>query len=764
MSEENEEINRRNEVSTFAKVVYSLPGIAYRSVEMFDSTFQTKFYVDDVRIEPMRFGMLHASVRAIETILFPFWGWIMDTHSVPSGLFKGRRHFFFILWAPIKAGAVIFLYLPPHASSMGTIVSSYVVCALLHGIFPLGIPWMALGAEVTQDNAVRSSVFAWRAVFSGIGRIVGAAMPALLVAHYHGNHFYAFGSFASTMGILTIASFWTLACFTDYREDPKERADAIVTRPWKLWESAKNKGATPMPFVAGLRNCFSNVPYMVLLTGNSVSAMAGMFSEGLLPFYVQYVLQPESYELWVSIILIVGLVSALVATPFWMWVSVESCRACARQEILRRDQRPLKMSDYLCLPPEWHSSNHFRRSAMANSKSAGFLGTVDKRFTWLAGWVLALPASIIVFTCVGAGDERLFACCHVWIGLTMGGVHYLHRPIRADCIDYDELTCGLRREAQFVCYMEMIPRWLHIPSSVISMGILSSWGYKAGGERGTVQPDGVIFALKVMVVLVPACCSIFSWCIITVFYPITDAVHARIVEGLQKHSRGQAALDPITEQYILPPAKGDRGPNCLFDNFDTNDLLTIIKEREEATAMNVNSEESWAGDADENAVLITRSRGLSTPGASIQYRGEERHSGYLVNTRRSNVSWSDCSKLAVKEYWLVVVWTTIFFVSACCYMYGISRRGHIPTVTKGPHSRNQRAVVESNSSTLAISGLLLASISVLMIIYHGNLIKPAKQLQHDSAIDVNDIKHYLRVHRGVRFPSAGRASKDSRIV
>ena len=84
-----------------------MPGLSYRAVETFDNTFQIKFFVDDVRIEPMRFGMIHASVRAIETILFPFWGYLMDTYTVKKGFFKGRRRMYYLIWAPIKAIALI---------------------------------------------------------------------------------------------------------------------------------------------------------------------------------------------------------------------------------------------------------------------------------------------------------------------------------------------------------------------------------------------------------------------------------------------------------------------------------------------------------------------------------------------------------------------------------------------------------------------------------------------------------------------------------
>ena len=727
---EQADFNRLNNVSLFAKTIYALPGLAYRAVETFDNTFQTKFYVDDVRIEPMRFGMLHASVRAIETILFPFWGWLMDTFAVKNGLFKGRRRMYYILWAPIKAIAVICLYLPPHRSSMSTIVSTYVVCALAHGLFPLGIPWMALGAEVTQDCATRTSVFAWRAVFSAAGRILGAAAPAILVAKYHGDHFSAFGSFAFFCGISTIVSFWILAYFTDYREDENERAEASSRQPWKLWEQPSYKNRPSMPFVAGLRNCISNGPFMVLLTGHSVSALAGMFSEGLLPFYVQYVLQPESYEMWVSIILIVGLLCALCATPFWMWVSCESTRACARAEIKRRNQRDLRLVDYFTLPPEWVEHPNFRKSAMANASMAGFLARVDKRFAWLAGWVLGLPAYVIIFCFCGKGDERLFALCHAWVGLTGGGVHYLHRPIRADCIDYDELHIGLRREAQFVCYMEMIPRWLHIPSSAVSMAILASFGYRAGLGRTVEQADGVIFALKVMVILVPACCSIISWCIISAFYPITDAVHSKIVEGLHNHSKGAAAVDPITGKYIPPPAsdRAFRGPNCLFDTFGTRTLINVVKAREKAGAL---------GDGDEDN---EHQRLLHEPPShSIQYSDSYLNAGREnasdIGMVGSNTDCLDCKNdLGLREYWHSIVWVVIAFVSACCYCFGIAGRKH-------------------RRDFLAISGLLLLSISAIMVTYHSNRVKPARILQKGRGVTIQQIKTYLLQRKGVRFRS-----------
>ena len=45
------------------KVLYAVPALALSAAGFFNATFQTKFYVDDLKMGPAGFGMVSAVVR-----------------------------------------------------------------------------------------------------------------------------------------------------------------------------------------------------------------------------------------------------------------------------------------------------------------------------------------------------------------------------------------------------------------------------------------------------------------------------------------------------------------------------------------------------------------------------------------------------------------------------------------------------------------------------------------------------------------------------
>ena len=55
---------------------------AVTTVSRFNSMYSTKFYVDDLSIPPLRFALLKAMVRAFDLLIYPFWGWFLDSHYV----------------------------------------------------------------------------------------------------------------------------------------------------------------------------------------------------------------------------------------------------------------------------------------------------------------------------------------------------------------------------------------------------------------------------------------------------------------------------------------------------------------------------------------------------------------------------------------------------------------------------------------------------------------------------------------------------------
>ena len=197
-----------------------------------------------------------------------------------------------------------------------------------------------------------------------------------------------------------------------------------------------------------------------------------------------------------------------------MWVAGEGTRSMSREEIVRTSLRPLTSQDYFSVSEEWLTNdNHFCTRAIANRTS--WLSYIDKRSVWLGGWLLNGPSFILCWMLASSGNVPYFAgrakflvhvfprhcflnftqrthqalICNIctfflfyasicvfgflflvlaaWSGIFYGGTRFLSRPIRADCIDYDQLRTGLRREGAYVMMMEILPHFLRIPSTAL---------------------------------------------------------------------------------------------------------------------------------------------------------------------------------------------------------------------------------------------------------------------------------------------------------
>merc|ERR1711871_698564 len=163
----------------------------------------------------------------------------------------------------------------------------------------------------------------------------------------------------------------------------------------------------------------------------------------------------------------------------------------------------------------------------------------------------------------------------------------------------------------------------------------------------------------------------------------------------------------------------------MGDTFGTKTLINVVKSREEA-------ESGIDGDDNEQKRLLHE-----PPSHSIQHSEIRRHGARRgVSDMGIAATGTDCldcrNDLGLREYWLSITWVVVAFTSACCYGFGIAGRNH-------------------RKDILAISGLLLLSISVIMITYHSNRIKPARILQKGRDVTVQQIKIYLRQQKGVRF-------------
>jgi GPH family glycoside/pentoside/hexuronide:cation symporter len=191
-----------------------------------------------------------------------------------------------------------------------------------------------------------------------------------------------------------------------------------------------------------------------------------------------------------------------------------------------------------------------------------------KKPVWLASFVSAITGSIAVFF-VQEGQLALAVFVLVWAGSSFGARLFLGPAIQADVIDYDELQTGKRREAQYGALWSLMMKFTVIPSMAIPLAVLESMGFEPNVE----QSDAVKLAIRVMLALVPAASAVVAGAI-ACFYPISEGVHRRVWHGIERHRRGEAALDPVTGRTLPPP--GDRGVDeetgWFLDHFSPREL------------------------------------------------------------------------------------------------------------------------------------------------------------------------------------------------
>jgi MFS family permease len=239
----------------------------------------------------------------------------------------------------------------------------------------------------------------------------------------------------------------------------------------------------------------------------------------MMPFFNAYVIRPKNPTFWLSMLLLGYFAFGFISLPMWV--------AVARR--------------------------------------------VGKLNAYLASFFLGISGGGAMFL-LGPGDIWWLLLLICWAGIGFGAGLFLTPSMQADVIEYDELYTGKRREAQYTAFWSMLPKFVAIPSAAIPIAVLASLGY----IPNAVQTPRVVFAIRAIFALGPAICSILSFLIARTF-PITEAIHKKIREGIESHERGEAALDPMTGASVPPLKPGhDEDVAWFLDYFSSGELKRYL--------------------------------------------------------------------------------------------------------------------------------------------------------------------------------------------
>jgi GPH family glycoside/pentoside/hexuronide:cation symporter len=274
------------------------------------------------------------------------------------------------------------------------------------------------------------------------------------------------------------------------------------------------------PFVPGVRRALRNRPFRILLLTYVVGSITGAIPGTLMPFFNAYVIRPENEAQWLSIFLGTYFAAGFLCLPIWVGVA--------------------------------------RR--------------FGKRPAWLASFVMGVTGGAAMFF-LGEGDKVPLLILIAWAGSSFGAGLFLGPAMQADVIDYDELHTGKRREAQYSAFWSILPKFVAIPSAAIPIAILGSIGY----VPNAVQTPKVVFAIKAIFALTPALFSTLAFFIAWRF-PIDERVHRAILQGVERHARGQDATDPLTGE-VVPPVRlrlVDERTSWFLDHFSRGELARVV--------------------------------------------------------------------------------------------------------------------------------------------------------------------------------------------
>jgi GPH family glycoside/pentoside/hexuronide:cation symporter len=284
----------------------------------------------------------------------------------------------------------------------------------------------------------------------------------------------------------------------------------------RVRERPEFAGRAPNPLVPGVRRSLRNRPFRILLLAGVVNAIPAAIPAILLPYFVEYVLQPENPGRWVGLFLLLYLGTGLLFVPLWM--------AVARR--------------------------------------------VGKLATMITASAVAITGSVFYFF-AGPGDLVFVSGIFFVTGTAAMAGTFLIPAMAADVIDYDELRTGKRREAQFTALWAIIPKFVAIPGSSIPLAVMAAVGY----VPNQVQTAEVQITIRFLYSVFPAVFYVAALAILS-RYPVSESIHNRVRDGIAARARGETAIDPLTQERLVPAEHTDvdEDTGWFLDHFSPREL------------------------------------------------------------------------------------------------------------------------------------------------------------------------------------------------
>jgi GPH family glycoside/pentoside/hexuronide:cation symporter len=422
------------------KIIYTLPAFGKMSCLVL-MNIQALMYYESIGAGLLYLSFFVALARAVEVIIKPAIAHWSDELKSPLG----RRKPFMLFGCIFYAVFLILLFVPPGMRMGGFYISMWFGC--FYVLFFIAdtvtnVPYLALGPELSSDTKEREILYIFFYTFQYIGVLFASALPVVLDRLYPSCN-------CDLCHNPLVTHFQECLRQCDIICDLKKNRDSLFYMSLfigifyvitifllciKIKENKKSFNTEKVHFLPSLQRLSNNRPFVLLVVPWIIDTMITTTFATMLPFFLNFVINPQNYcikngidlnldRCSVNVLIGYSISSFFIFCIFSMFV--------------------------------WHY----------------LVGIYGKKRCWQLYSLIAIPAFSLFLMC-DEGSFLMLIIASIGVAIPAGGA-YLNDVFISDLIEYDEFLTGKRTEGLFTVFAAYIPKVVSIFSQSIPLAAMS---------------------------------------------------------------------------------------------------------------------------------------------------------------------------------------------------------------------------------------------------------------------------------------------------
>uniref|UniRef100_H3CV19 MFSD2 lysolipid transporter A, lysophospholipid b n=1 Tax=Tetraodon nigroviridis TaxID=99883 RepID=H3CV19_TETNG len=476
---------RRNRLSICSKLCYAIGGAPYQITGSALGFFLQIYLLDVAQMDAFYASIILFVGRAWDGITDPTVGFLVSRS--PWTRF-GRMLPWIALSTPLAVLCYFLIFYVPPFKDGNVVWYLFFYCAFQTLQTCFHVPYSALTMFISSEQAERDSATAYRMTVEVLGAVLGTAIQGQIVGMANTPCVPGPGGPAPNVTNLSAVDEHNASVFVltlDHTKTAYMMASGVICFIYVLCAVVLFLGvreqkelcyldSKPISFSQSIKLVMGHGPYVKLVTSFLFSSLAYMLLEGNFALFCTYTL---GFRNDFQNILLVIMLSATLAIPFWQW----------------------------------------------------FLTRFGKKTAAYCGTLAAVPSMILVVSI----ESNLIVTYFVSIcaGMGVASAYLMSWSMLPDVVDFKlHNPKSMGHEAIFYSFYVFFSKF----ASGISLGISTLSLHFAGYiNRGCSQPEAVDLTLKVLVSAAPICLMIVGL-VILYFYPIDEKRRQRNREQLIK--------------------------------------------------------------------------------------------------------------------------------------------------------------------------------------------------------------------------------------